>query len=68
MILRRALYLALFGLPTIAVADTRTVRVFDADRVFANGFEPRRRPGRMRRGLVAGNAGAGGPISTGAAR
>jgi hypothetical protein len=40
MILRRALYLALFGLPTIAVADTRTVRVFDADRVFANGFEP----------------------------
>lgn len=32
MPLRRALYLALFGLPAVAFADTRVVRVFDADR------------------------------------
>lgn len=32
MLLRRSLYLAILGLPTIAFADTRTVRVFDADR------------------------------------
>jgi subtilisin-like proprotein convertase family protein len=31
MPLRRALWLALFGLPAIAAADTRMVRVFDAD-------------------------------------
>lgn len=32
MLLRRALCLALFGVPAAAAADTRVVRVFDADR------------------------------------
>lgn len=32
MLLRRALCLALFGVPVAVVADTRVVRVYDADR------------------------------------